>query len=230
MTNDQPGRKLSRRKLLKTMGVSVTGLGLTGISTATATAQDVDEETVEELLHELLNADDQEAFLAQLSEDKRQAVLNATSNVTVESTEPVVSQASVSSDAISPAAQTTYSKFHRVNVRSASQNWLILFYYDHTLDWTVENGDVISASVTTSGGTDLVLWGYYGDVDSYKYVDDAGCSSTETGIFKFCNNVQGVKVCEPDETTLVTSAISGFPSGQSSTSEIVENCYPNCPK
>lgn len=203
-------------------------VALSGIGLASGEQRNKDEKT-KNLIQELKAADDPQEQYRQLSEREKELVKTGLKPAKIGTVKEELEKEETSSSEISSQAMTvTYTKRHTVPVENVYGNKI--YEYNHKLQWVVnDSGEIDSASVTTSG-SGFLHWKYSGDIDpEQKTVDAEGCSSTKSGLFQYCNEHNGIGHCTKELNSRITSAISGFPNGQSSTSEnIAGECGTNC--
>lgn len=187
-------------------------------------------EKAEALLQELRNADNKQAYYDSLSKEEKELVREALQPVKLGPAWTETDQ-TISAQGM----ETTYTETHHVTAENRLGQEII--QYDHELKWTVdrEAGEVTSMNVSTGGSGDL-FWRYSHDIDpEEKTIGSDGCHSTKSGLFQYCNGHKikqinfGYDYCARELNTRLTSAISGFPNGRSSTSENKDiHCGTDC--
>ena len=187
------------------------------------------DEKIQRLIQELKSAPDPEEYYDQLSEQEKELVKiglkpEKIGAVKEEFNKEKTSQSGISTEAIT----VTYTKRHTVPVENIYGNKI--YEYNHKLEWVVNGSEEIDSVSVTTDGSGFLHWKYSGDIDpEQKTVDAEGCSSTKSGLFQYCNEVEGVGHCTKELNSRITSAISGFPNGESSTSEdIAGECGTDC--
>lgn len=225
--NPKSNKIINRRDLIKYASGSL--MATTSIGMVSAKPSKSKENKVKQLLKSVQESDNREAYYKTLSQREKELVQFGLSLKPNDlSSETTVSRNTDSSSRLTPQGTTTYTERNKVTVPNPF-NQTILTYY-HTLHWTVDLGanKITSANVEVSG-TGFLFWQYDREVDpQYKTVRGDGCSSTRSGLFRECNEVEGVGFCTKELDTKITSNISGFPNGRASSSENVRQCGTNC--
>lgn len=214
-----------RREILKHSVSSI--VAVSGIGLASGKQKDNGEE-IKSLIQELKSASDPEEHYRQLSEQEKELVKIGLKPAKIGSVEEELKKDVSQSELSTQGMTVTYTKRHTVPVENVYGNKI--YEYNHKLEWVVdESGEIDNANVTTSG-SGFLHWKYSGDIDpEQKTVGADGCSSTKSGLFQYCNEIEGVGHCTKELNSRITSAISGFPNGESSTSEdIAGECGTNC--
>ena len=214
-----------RRDVLKYTSGSL--VALTGMGTVSAKSGKKKEKTVKRLLRELEAADDPAAYYEELSAREQELVKLG---LKPDHVGDIESGVEVTSDGdLTTQGTTTYTERHEINLENYLNQTIIT--YRHKLDWDVDTGsnEITSVDVSTEGWG-FLFWQYDREVDpEYKTVQADGCSSTRSGLFRYCNEVEGVGYCTKELDTKVTSNISGFPNGESSTGEDIDReCGTSC--
>lgn len=216
----------SRRKILKHSASSIVALSGIGMASGKQAGK---EEKIKRLIQELKEASNPKERYKQLSEKEKELVKEGLKPAKIGTVEEEVTVNETTQSGVSTQAITkTYTKRNTVIVKNNYGNKIL--EYNHKLDWVVNSsGEISSASATTSG-SGFLHWKYSENIDpEEKTVGAEGCSSTKSGLFQYCNEVYGVGHCTKEMNTRLTSNISGFPNGKSSTSEdIAGECGSNC--
>lgn len=234
--DSESGRgKFSRRQFITYSSGPI--LAFSGIGTATANRGEEsgrrvhgsnEDEITKELVVGMKEASDEEAYYRSLSDREKELLREGfephhIGEVETQTTKTVSAQ----------GFETTYTKRHKVPVESNAG--VEILRYRHRLDWTVDRdaNEVVGASVSTDGSGDG-FWRYSFDIDpEERTVATDGCNSTKSGLFQYCNTAKfygyGYDYCTAELNTRISSAISGFPNGESNTSEIIDGeCGRDC--
>ncbi|WP_264556778.1 hypothetical protein [Halocatena marina] len=220
-------KPVKRREVLKyTTGTLV---ATTGIGMVSAKPSKDEEKKVKKLLKALQNADDKEEYYASLSHREKELVKSGlTLNLDNISSVTTSNKNTNHNSSPAPQATTTYTHRHRIEVPNNLGQTILT--YIHTLHWEVDLGpnEITSVNVETSGSGKL-FWVYEKDIDpQYKTVQPDGCHSKRSGLFRYCNKLEGFEYCTKELRTKITSDISGFPNSSHNTAKNVVQCGTNC--
>ncbi|WP_153552247.1 hypothetical protein [Halomicrobium sp. LC1Hm] len=221
-------RRLNRRSILKlsgALGTSLSGVGVAAGRDRSRSNNGKRDKKIKSLIQELKTADDKEEYYKSLSEKEKELLKEGLRPVKIgsvwTSNKQVVSIQGM---------ETTYTEIQHVTADNIYDDEII--QYNHELKWTVdkENDEITGMNVST-GGEGTFFWQYTKDIDpEQRTIDDDGCHSKKSGLFQYCNEVKGVGFCTAELNTRLTSDISGFPNGRSSTRndkdiECGRSCY-----
>jgi len=214
----------NRRKVLKLGGASLVGFAGFGVGNVNANsgAPTVDPDStrsVNKFLEYLseLSYKEQKNAVESLSKKEREPVLDALSNVQLESITTVTSEP-VETQSISTAATRLYDAKNVITAQN-DEGTLNLWRFTHRVEWKVDTSDnsIIQGSqnITQDGRQKAYPWGYRGVHDRSAYFDSDGLNSREEGLFRYCPSDTGVNYCIEENDHVSWSNISAFPNGQS---------------
>ncbi len=166
---------ISRRNLLKLSG---TGLALATLPTMSVTAkgtdanpEDVDPddpETVRRFLENFYNSSDSDAAIAAwsgLTDEQEAAVIEMEEELLTIETE--ITQ----NDSDGPSTMAVPRSYSHTVYGSGPTGRL--FKFEHTINWSISNGNVLSYSGTTNGNAGGICWNYKG-IDNSWYSTGSG--------------------------------------------------------
>lgn len=219
----------NRRELLRGSVGSLLAVSGVGVSAARRT-KDSPTRSAAELIEAFEASEDKAEFYRTLSDQERKSVREG---LRPERIGTATSEVSENPFVSAQGNTTTYTKRQRIPVENEYGQEII--HYNHRLDWVVDTDaeEVQSISVDTSGSGSL-FWEYSHDIDpQQRTVHDDGCHSTRSGLFQYCNSIDvegyGFSYCTAELNTRITSAISGFPNGNSTTAQNIDGeCGRDC--